>query len=74
MNNELKILDLYNKTNPKKISSFHNAVESSYSVSSNCEKFEVDFEWLELMETTIRYLDNILRNVFQIHMTLQQNF
>lgn len=62
MDKELKVIDLYNKTNPAKINSFNNSIDSSYIVESNEEKFEANFEWLELMEDTMRYLDNILRN------------
>lgn len=62
MDNDLKVLDLYKKTSPNKINSFNNSIQSSYTVESNFEKFEANFEWLELMEDTVRYLDNILRN------------
>lgn len=62
MDNDLKVLDLYKKTSPTKINSFNNSIQSSYTVESNFEKFEANFEWLELMEDTVRYLDNILRN------------
>ena len=62
MNNELKVLDLYTRTNTNKINSFNNSVKSEYTVSTNVESFEANFEWLELMENTVMYLDNILRN------------
>lgn len=62
MDKELKVMDLYNKANPSKISSFNKSIESSYTVESNFEKYEANFEWLVLMEDTVRYLDNILRN------------
>ncbi|MBR4231141.1 MAG: DUF2357 domain-containing protein [Bacilli bacterium] len=62
MNNELKVLDLYTKTSTNKINSFNNSVRSEFTVSTNVESFETNFEWLELMEETIVYIDNILRN------------
>ena len=62
MDQELKVLDLYTKTDARKIASFNNSVKSEYTVSTNVESFEADFEWLELMEGTVMYIDNILRN------------
>lgn len=62
MDKELKVLELYTKTNTNKINSFNNSVQSEYTINTNVESFEADFEWLELMEKTIQYIDNILRN------------
>ena len=62
MDNNLKILDLYNNTEPKRVDSFNSNVHSEYKIESDYEKVEVNFEWLDLMEDTVRYLDNILRN------------
>ena len=58
----LSIYDLYQKTNSKRINEFNKYIDSSYLIETNFEKKESDFEWLEMMEITIRYLDNILRN------------
>ena len=58
----LKIINLYNETDNKKIESFSNNTRSDLSITTNINKVETDFEWLEIMENTIRYLDNILRN------------
>ena len=62
MDKELKVLDLYTKTSTNRINSFNNSVQSQYTVSTNVESFEANFEWLELMEETVQYIDNILRN------------
>ena len=62
MQNKLKVMDLYENTKSKKITKFNAALKSQYSISSNYEKVEADFAWLDLMEGTIMYLDNILRN------------
>ena len=62
MDKELKVLDLYTKTSTNKINSFSNSVQSEYTVNTNVESFEANFEWLELMEETVVYIDNILRN------------
>lgn len=62
MNDELNVVSLYKKSDPERIESFKNKVDSSFEVQTNFEKVEADLEWLDLMEGTIRYLDNILRN------------
>lgn len=58
----LSIYELYQKSNSKRINEFNKYIDSSYLIETNYEKKESDFEWLEIMEITIRYLDNILRN------------
>ena len=58
----LKILDLYKNSSEKKTDNFTNNVRSNLTVSTDLKKVETDFEWLYLMEDSIRYLDNILRN------------
>ena len=62
MSKDLKILEAYAGTSPVRIDRFNDGIQSSYTVESDYEKVEVDFEWLALMEDTVRYLDNILRN------------
>lgn len=59
---ELEIVSLYEKTNEEKNKKFYDNIDSSLSLSVQSEGEEVNFEWLEIMEDTIRYLDNILRN------------
>lgn len=59
--NELEIFNLYEKT-PKLNKSFSNSLDSKLEVTNNLEQVECDIEWLEIMENTIRYIDNILRN------------
>ena len=60
--NELEVIDLYNKTPKQKIDSFNGKLSSNLNVTTDYDKIECNFEWLELMEDTIIYLDNILRN------------
>ena len=62
MHSDLRVVDLYNNTRSKKITKFKASLQSEYSLASNYEKIEADFTWLEIMEDTIMYLDNILRN------------
>ena len=59
---ELKVFDLYEKSNNKKKESFSKNLDSKLKVTTNYDKVECDIEWLEMMEGTIRYIDNILRN------------
>lgn len=58
----LKINELYSKSNANKVEDFMGNTRSSLTVSTDLNKVETNFEWLELMEDTIKYLDNILRN------------
>ncbi len=59
---ELKIIDLYKNSKESKQEKFTNNIRSTLSVNTDLKKVETDFEWLYIMEDTIRYLDNILRN------------
>ena len=58
----LKVLDLYNQASVNKIDSFVKKTNSNLHVTRDYDKVDCDYEWLDIMEDTIRYLDNILRN------------
>lgn len=60
--NGLEIFDLYNSTSGSQIEKFTNRYESKLHVNKNANKVDVNFEWLDIMEDTVQYLDNILRN------------
>ena len=60
--NDLDLFNLYNSTNLNRINHFGNSVESKLHVNLNENKVEGNYEWLTMMESTIQYLDNILRN------------
>src|SRR5574344_2840673 len=60
--NELEIVNLYEKTNQDSNSRFSENINSSLRVKTAYDRVNTSFEWLEIMEETIRYLDNILRN------------
>ena len=62
MKRDLKIFELYDTSNKKKIEEFNANVNSNYTIETNYEKNDVDFEWLTIIEETVRYLDNILRS------------
>ena len=59
---KLKVIDLLNNSSERTKNSFNNNIRSSLAVSTDMQKVETDFEWLDIMEDTIKYLDNILRN------------
>ena len=59
---KLKVLDLVNSVSDKDQAKFTDNIRASLLVDTDIKKVETDFEWLDIMEDTIRYLDNILRN------------
>ena len=59
---KLKVISLFEGTNPSIHEKFNNNIRSNLSIATDLKKVETDFEWLDLMEDSIRYIDNILRN------------
>lgn len=59
---ELSVLNLYEQADDEQIKSFSNGISSSLRIKTDYNKVECNYEWLDKMEETIRYLDNILRN------------
>lgn len=57
----LGILNLYEKVNKNKINNFIDRIESNLRVQTQVKKTVKDIEWIEKMEETIPYIDNILR-------------
>lgn len=60
--NGLEIFDLYSETSTNQIDNFNNHVTSQVHVNKNENKVEGNYEWLDIMEQTVPYIDNILRN------------
>ena len=58
----IKIINLLRESSESEVTKFTNNTRSSLAVSTDINKVEVDFEWLDIMEDTIHYIDNILRN------------
>lgn len=58
----LKIAELYEGASEREKAKFSDNIRSSLLVNTDMKRVEADFEWLEIMEDTIKYLDNILRN------------
>lgn len=59
---ELSVSSLFESADSKRINSFTRKRKSDMIVDLHYDKVEASFEWLDLMEDTMRYLDNILRN------------
>ena len=60
--NGLNIVDLYNTTSQNQIDRFVNRIDSNLHVDKNENRVEGNYEWLQIMEDTVQYIDNILRN------------
>lgn len=59
---QLNVVDLFTNTDNNKINTFNNHVDSELKVATDYDKIDCNYEWLEIMEDTTRYIDNILRN------------
>ena len=59
---ELTVASLYERADEHRISSYTKKSKSDMVVDLHYDKVEANFEWVELFENTLRYLDNILRN------------
>ena len=60
--NGLEVIDLYNSASNNQIDSFANHLESNLHVNKSENRVEGNYEWLGIMEDTVQYIDNILRN------------
>lgn len=58
----LKIMELYEAKAEKEQEKFFKEIASELNVKTEFEKVTEDLEWIEIMEFTVPYLDNILRN------------
>lgn len=59
---ELNVTSLFERADENRISSFTKKSKSDMVVDLHYDKVEANFEWVDIMEDTMRYLDNILRN------------
>ena len=57
-----KIVDAYEACEESKFDNFKDNMRSTVNVATAYDKVETSFEWLDLMEDSIHYIDNILRN------------
>lgn len=58
----LNIVNLYEEEQPQNVDAFSNGIKSSLMIKTDYDKIVCDYEWMDIMEDTIMYLDNILRN------------
>ena len=56
------LFDVYNKANDLNKEEFLDAIDSKLEVKNKFRKVIYDYSWLEKMEDTMYYLDNIMRN------------
>lgn len=59
---DLEVFELYNNSPVVKVDSFGERLNSKLNVKTDYDKVVCNFEWIDVMENSIRYLDNILRN------------
>lgn len=59
---ELEINDLYDKSSEDIISKFEENITSKVRIKTDYEEIIKDLEWIDIMEVTIPYIDNIFRN------------
>ena len=62
MNEGLSVTTLFDRADEKRIGSFTKKAKSDMVVDLYYDKVEANFEWVDLFEDTMRYLDNIVRN------------
>lgn len=59
---ELQITNLYEETSDELVEEFTGNITSSLNLKTDYDKTEFSCEWVDVMEDTVRYIDNILRN------------
>ena len=58
----LNVVDLLSNANENRINSFTNHIDSELKVATDYDRVECNYEWLEIMEDSIKYIDIMLRN------------
>jgi len=72
VSDSLKIFDVYAESDSSKNNAFLNKIESDLHVKTESNDSSNDYMWLEMMENTIVYLDNILRNPNRVIMNEEE--
>ena len=60
--NKSNIFDIYDRATDNMKEEFLDQVDGKLEVQNKCRKVIYDYSWLEKMEETMMYLDNIMRN------------
>lgn len=58
----LEIIDLYENSNKERNKKFSENIKSTLNVKTDMKKTTRDLEWIDMMELTIPYIDNIFRS------------
>ena len=66
MDKILDVFELYADTDKRKIDAFNNKLSSKMTVRVETDKPKQEAYWVEVMENTLEYLDNILRNPMRL--------
>ncbi len=60
--NGLEIFNLYNSASNQQVEDFSDRVDSQLHIDKNENKIDCNYEWIDIIEQTVPYIDNILRN------------
>ena len=60
--NGLEIFNLYNSASNQRVEDFSDRVDSQLHIDKNENKIDCNYEWIDIIEQTVPYIDNILRN------------
>ena len=60
--NGLEIFNLYNSASNSLVDDFSDRVDSQLHVDKKENKVDCNYEWIDIIEDTLPYIDNILRN------------
>ena len=66
MDKILDVFELYADSDKRKVEAFKSKLSSKMSVRIESDKTKQDSVWIDVMENTIEYLDNILRNPMRL--------
>lgn len=72
MDKILDVFELYADTDKRKVDAFNNKLSSKMTVRVETDKPKYEALWVEKMEDTIEYLDNILRNPMRLIMNEEE--
>lgn len=66
MDKILDVFELYADTDKRKVDAFNSKLSSKMNIRIETDKTKQDALWIDVMENTIEYIDNILRNPMRL--------
>ena len=66
MDKILDVFELYADTDKRKVDAFNSKLSSKMNIRIETDKTKQDVLWIDVMENTIEYIDNILRNPMRL--------